>query len=637
MRVALVNMPFADWHRPSFALSQLAALVRREHGDEVHVQVFYLNQDIADFFDVSSYTALAGHVDHLTTGLGDWLFRDIAFPELPENSQTYFHRYYLGKQWNEFRAHILDRRRELRGFCESLIDRYELASFDLVGLTSMFAQTTASIAVARLIKDRNPAALTVMGGANCEPPMGREIVAGTPAIDFVFSGPALHTFPDFVGHLLAEDREGLHAIPGVLSTRNCDDPALSARVGRDRDIDDFIEPYYADFVASLRGNRTLSDAVAAGTEPILYFETSRGCWWGQRSHCTFCGLNGLTMNYRTMEAALARKQLETLFSYAPWCTTYACTDNIMPRNYPRDVFAHLDPPANASIFFEVKVPVSEHDLKIMARGAVNRVQPGIESLATETLALMGKGTTSFQNIQFLKSCLRHDIEPAWNLLIGFPGEQEAVYRKYAKDIPLLFHLPPPSGVYMVRFDRYSPYLAKADEYGLNLKPMDFYGLIYPFGDEGIANFAYFFADENVSPYMVNAATWRGQLDELTTQWNQRWRAGTTAGVPRLALITDDGDRSVVYDSRYGTVRQHPVDEVGVAILRRLSSPLRPARLAADLGLDPAETGRRLSGLRELGLLFEEGDRVISVVVIESEDVDSDEEAPRPTLPLVERR
>ncbi len=28
------------------------------------------------------------------------------------------------------------------------------------------------------------------------------------------------------------------------------------------------------------------------------YETSRGCWWGQKKHCTFCGLNPLGMNYR---------------------------------------------------------------------------------------------------------------------------------------------------------------------------------------------------------------------------------------------------------------------------------------------------------------------------------------------------
>jgi hypothetical protein len=33
-------------------------------------------------------------------------------------------------------------------------------------------------------------------------------------------------------------------------------------------------------------------------EPGLLIETSRGCWCGAVSHCTFCGLNGEGMAYR---------------------------------------------------------------------------------------------------------------------------------------------------------------------------------------------------------------------------------------------------------------------------------------------------------------------------------------------------
>ena len=34
-------------------------------------------------------------------------------------------------------------------------------------------------------------------------------------------------------------------------------------------------------------------------EVRLPYETSRGCWWGAKSHCTFCGLNGTTMAFRS--------------------------------------------------------------------------------------------------------------------------------------------------------------------------------------------------------------------------------------------------------------------------------------------------------------------------------------------------
>ena len=39
--------------------------------------------------------------------------------------------------------------------------------------------------------------------------------------------------------------------------------------------------------------------------PVDVVETSRGCWWGERSHCTFCGLNGMGMTYRSKNSVLA--------------------------------------------------------------------------------------------------------------------------------------------------------------------------------------------------------------------------------------------------------------------------------------------------------------------------------------------
>ena len=46
--------------------------------------------------------------------------------------------------------------------------------------------------------------------------------------------------------------------------------------------------------------------------PTLLFETSRGCWWGAKSHCTFCGLNGETMAFRSKSPRRALDELEQL-------------------------------------------------------------------------------------------------------------------------------------------------------------------------------------------------------------------------------------------------------------------------------------------------------------------------------------
>ena len=49
-------------------------------------------------------------------------------------------------------------------------------------------------------------------------------------------------------------------------------------------------------------------ASPASWQPSVFVETSRGCWWGERMHCTFCGLNGATMAYpQQVGAARARR------------------------------------------------------------------------------------------------------------------------------------------------------------------------------------------------------------------------------------------------------------------------------------------------------------------------------------------
>lgn len=614
LRVALINMPFADWHRPSFALSQLAALIRREYPGEIDIDVYYLNQDFASHIGASKYNEIATSIDHLMTGVGDWIFRKVAFPDEPENSTQYFLRYYREPRWREFRSQILKLREGLEDFCRELIDKYELASADVVGFTTMFAQNVPSIALARIIKALNSKAVIVFGGANCESPMGDVLAKKIGVIDFVFSGPALISFPEFIGCLARGEPEAVHAIRGIRSRRSIGGDDIRAAIGAERNIDDFFEPDYESFLNWLAGQPELMTAQTDETQPILYFETSRGCWWGERSHCTFCGLNGLDMNYRTMAPDVALRQFRWLFGFASWCTRYHCTDNIMPKTYTKQVFPRLEQPPGASIFYEVKLPLSERELAVMAKASVNKVQPGIEALSTETLRLMHKGTTVFQNIQFLKNCNRFDIAPVWNLLIGFPGETEAVYKKYEADIPLIIHLPPPTGVFMVRFDRYSPYFNQASEYQLDLSPMDYYSLIYPFQEQDIRQLAYFFRDKRISPYMEDAVKWIARLNEGVSAWKRAWEAGSDKR-PRLCLEQGQHGAWLIRDSRFGSPdRVEPIDDIGKRILQRLSSPASPADLAKDLGIEPAAVSRRLQLFQERKMLFVENDSVLSLVV-----------------------
>jgi ribosomal peptide maturation radical SAM protein 1 len=610
VRIVLVNMPFAAWNRPSFALSQLATLTRREF-PEHEVEVRYLNLDFARYLGAELYRSIAGGLDHLLTGLGEWFFRPVAFRDQPDNAAEYFARYYRGSALRAFRDQILERRAGLPEFCAAEIDRYGLDSADLVGFTSMFAQHLASIGMARLIKERNPAVVTVIGGANCEAPMGTVVAQQLRFIDAVFSGPALQTFPRYLRTFPDDEASERHRIPGVLTARNSN-LQLGSSIGADRSIDDDIPPDYSAFMAAYEQH---ASALAAGGDekPELMFETSRGCWWGERSHCTFCGLNGLGMGYRSMAPEIAVRQFERLLELAPWCESFACTDNIMPKSYPKEVFPHLRTPPGVTFFYEIKLPISNKDLESMAAAGVTALQPGIEAMATSTLKLMRKGTTAFLNIQFLKNCVRYGLNPSWNLLIGFPGEAEGVYEKYHADLPLLRHLPPPTGAHAVRFDRFSPYFDHPEEYGLALEPLAFYGLAYSFPASDIATMAYFFADTKLAEYTITAAKWNRPLNELIRSWRDAGWETTGAERPQLRVIEQDGGHAVL-DTRFDTSHRHVLTPNLHALLRRLESPQRPDRLAAEAGLDQTALSRLIDWCDERDLLFREDDRIMSLVL-----------------------
>jgi len=613
LKISLINMPFAALQFPSIALTQLRAVTESRFGERVRVKVHYLNHEFAHYFGVETYQVING-IQATTTGLGDWMFRSQAFPELPDNTDAYFQRYLPQRTpAMEMRRRMLrEKRAGLNRFMEGLVGKYRLAGEDIVGFTTMFSQNTASFAMARLIKKQNPAVTTVIGGANCEAPMGGEIARQVPAIDYVFSGPSLVSFSELVQHRLDGDVEACDRIRGVFSKRSTKDLQGRDAVGEELPLDVPVPLDYEDFIEEV--SRSFSNKKI---EPILFFETSRGCWWGERAHCTFCGLNGGSMAYRAMPSEQAIQLFEEMFTrYGGRCKRFDAVDNILPREYLTDVLPYVKAPEGASVFYEVKADLKDREMEILSRSGVNAIQPGIESLNSGTLKLMRKGVTAFQNIRFLKSCLRYGIDPAWNLLIGFPGEKEDVYRKYVDDMPLLFHLRPPSGAFPVRFDRYSPYFTKAAEYGLSLSPYDYYRFIYPFPEEALANLAYFFEDRNyASAYLSTMVAWQERLNKGTSDWIERFHGYD--GLLRASLTLEPrGERSVVHDTRSGQLVLHEMDELETRILLDIDgSAWRVADSAAHIGADEAGVAARIARFRDLGLIFEEGERAISVVVL----------------------
>src|SRR5258708_22444047 len=316
-------------------------------------------------------------------------------------------------------------RGEVDPFLEACLAEIVRERPPLVGFTSTFQQHLASLALARRIKQALPETVVVMGGANCEGVMGAEAVRQFPLLDAVVSGEGEHVVPEVVRRALAS--RSLSGLPGVRTREGVDEEFRSHTFPNAPTIphlDDLPYPDFRDFFEQFGASRYSRE-----WEASLFFETSRGCWWGERSHCTFCGLNGSSMTYRSKSARRAVDELAQLAREHPGCDIQV-TDNILDMAYFKDFLPELaERRLGVDLFYETKSNLKKEQIRLLRRAGVRRIQPGIESFSDSVLRLMRKGVTGLQNIQLLKWCKEVGVEPHWNFLWGFPRADPAGYAR----------------------------------------------------------------------------------------------------------------------------------------------------------------------------------------------------------------
>jgi ribosomal peptide maturation radical SAM protein 1 len=197
------------------------------------------------------------------------------------------------------------------------------------------------------------------------------------------------------------------------------------------------------------------------------------------------------------------------------------------------------------MFFEVKANLTREQIKIMSLAGIMRIQPGIESLRTNVLKLMRKGSTLLINVRLLKWARYYGIRVSWNLLAGFPGETEEDYTEQLRLIPLLHHLEPPSQCQRIWLERFSPYYTDESFPIANKRPQDFYRHIYP-ADLDHAKIAYFFSYE---PTGISDATVKAMNVAIDT-----WTELDAANAASLVMQRLPG-RLTIIDTRTGDARR----------------------------------------------------------------------------------
>jgi ribosomal peptide maturation radical SAM protein 1 len=438
-------------------------------------------------------------------------------------------------------------------FLDECVRRIPWDTFGVVGFTVTFAQTFASAALAKRIKELYPHVHIIFGGANVESEMGVEVLRAFPWIDHVVHGEGETVFPELLTSLAnRESRKVISVssrIDGELLRGDGDHPPFV-------DLNQAPIPDFTDFTKALR-----ESPINRGVWLQLPFESSRGCWWGQKHHCTFCGLNSNGMAHRKKEANRVFEEILELTSTNN-CLNLFAADNILPLEYlqkllPRIVEADLD----LNVFYETKANLNKAQLELLAKAGVLRIQPGIESFNTKLLAHMQKGITAIQNIQFIKWCWELGIMANYNLLYGFPGEDPAYYAPYPALFRSLQHLEPPGYLIRVVYQRFSPYHFRKDQYGLELQADAAYRYLYPSDRVSLDQVAYFFQEpEGRAPDVsyINPV-----MDAFQT-WNNVWK--------KVAFTYNKGPGYVVlYDTRQLS-GDAPADTGSAAAYRQYTIP-----------------------------------------------------------------
>lgn len=557
MKVTFGVMPWHSLDFPCLASGILTSVAQKSFTDWQFHQIYsniewaeYLNTITAGAFSPDEYSLLGN--DFVYCLAGEWVFSGSLHGTSKASIDDYYPHFVGSKEQFEF---ILEAYHAADTYISLLARRIADDGTNILALSSTFSQNVAALSLAKKIKQIKPKVITVLGGGNCDGIQGEALHRNFDFVDFVVRGEGETAFVD----LLAEIEEEHPSYESVKSL--CwwsDGQHVSNPQGKALEITDVPAPVYDPYFSTLEASY-----LQPHIQPSIVVENARGCWWGQKHHCTFCGLNGSSMSFRSKEQDQAVVQIETLIK-RHHILDVIVTDNILDNAYFEEFLPRLAEHGwDLRMQYEIKANLKSDQIELMRQAGITHVQPGIESLSSNVLRLMRKGITGPRNIQALRDCQNGNITVSWNYLIGFPGETEADYTNIIDQLPHLYHLQPPrGGVTRISVQRFSPYYNDSELGFADRLPHPAYSIIYRLTPTEIDDLAFF----HVSPPRGISLEQEEHFQQAISLWQDAHDGG--------ALFTFEtvGQGIVLTDTRAprGPIRTELFDPIEVAMFDTLA-------------------------------------------------------------------
>ncbi|EYT82212.1 radical SAM protein [Streptomyces sp. Tu 6176] len=606
MRVLLVNMPWSPIDLPSLALGILKRSVD-ERVPGARAEVLHANLEFVDWItarteftgDDYEYYSLSSYF----MGCGDWVFSSALYddPGWREKEFTEVMRGKLKKQRMEMTREL---HRIVPEFVDEIARRIVAHAPDVVGFTSTFQQNTAALAAARRVKQLAPHLVTVMGGANCDGAQGAAVHRNFPFVDHVVRGEGEAAFPQLLTALA--DGTDLADVPGLCHRGPGGESVANPMATRPLPPAAILPPDYSGYF-----ERLAASAARNWVEPKLVVEGARGCWWGEKHHCTFCGLNGSFMEFRSKSPDTFYEEIIDLARRHRVLDMYV-VDNILDMGYLTTVLPRIiDSEYDLRLHIEIKANMRRAQLRTLADAGMIYVQPGIESLNHRVLDLMDKGVSGCQNVRMLRDGAETGLSVAWNYLHGFPGESAADYEPVIAQLPALEHLDPPVDLSArIAIERFSPYFERPELGFTGLRPEEHYRFTYDLPEDELYDLAYVFE-----------APARGIGEPTVTALNDALAAWKKHHADARLTHDDLGDRIVLVSRRraFDWRTRELTDPFERAAFRLLDQPHTPAALARKAARqvpgdarDEAAVQELLDSWTALGIVFTDGGQYVHI-------------------------
>ena len=330
-----------------------------------------------------------------SSGLEEYLFAHMTDVENTCSDETFaafLCREYPVYSFDEVLSLLIYAREKARLCVDELALEIARRRPGVLAVSSIFSQVNGALAVIKRVKEIAPGIASILGGTNVSGEAGAAILRHYPSVDYVFFGEGDEVFAQ-----VCRIAMGLESGPMPYGVVRRGEPVPDPIPHRmTEDMNQVCWPDYSDYVAEWEREQAGSYGVPmfgrqfveenkdllylSGANYAIYLEGSRGCWWGQKHPCSFCGLNGRTDNILSFDAM----------------------EHLLPML--------AESGRKLTLVGEVKTNLKERDIEKLVQAGFRIVQPGIESLNDHLLEQRCSTRGIPQKLPPAPS--RPDLEPA---------------------------------------------------------------------------------------------------------------------------------------------------------------------------------------------------------------------------------